>query len=286
MTTDTAKALQQLAEASELICAATAVLGAGNISAGHAACYAKLTEGIAQQTSRAQVHAAHALRRTGAHKLDQFSFQAIEVATKHPTLPNIDDAAGRAITGRAHFRNTRGMMRDWLDIPLGTASERLILADCLLGGIDEAALPTPPWLPQLATEFNDPASDARLVFAASKKLHSARKDLGEGEAAHSKKEQLERESLTFMHAEPKSARKHISDMVAQVKAGKRPIKALLESIGILKKGLRQGLIEYVVNALPSQAAYIEAFFASLDNPAPVAGNRDGLKDAEAQFTGE
>ena len=286
MTTDTAKALQQLAEASELIGAATAVLGAGNIPAGHAACYAKLTERIAQQTSRAQVHAAHALRRTGAHKLDQSSFQAIEEAAEHPKLQNIEDAAGRTITGRTHFRNTRGMMRDWLDIPLGTASERLILADCLLGGVDEAGLPTPPWLPQLATEFNDPASDPRLVFAASKKLHSARKDLGEGEAAEAKKAQLERESLTFMHAEPKSARKHISDLVAQVKAGKRSIKALLESIGIFKKGLRHGLIEYVVKALPSQAAYIEAFFASLDNPATVAGNREGLKAAEAQFTGE
>ncbi|MGH3651401.1 HNH endonuclease signature motif containing protein [Glutamicibacter sp.] len=285
MTADTAQALLQLVQASELIASATAVLSAGNLPAGHAACFARFTERTAQQISRAQVHAAHALRSSGAHKLDQASFQAIGEASEHPTLQNIQDAAGHTITGRTHFRNARGLMHDWLDIPRGTASERLILADCLLGGVDETGQQTPPWLPELATEFNNPTTDPRLLIAASMKLHSARKDLGEGAPALAKKAQLERESLTFMHAEPKSARKHISDMVAQVKAGKRPIKALLDSIGIFKKGLRQGLIEYVVKALPSQAAYIEAFFATLDNPATVAGNREGLKDAEAQFTG-
>jgi hypothetical protein len=286
MTTDTAYALLQLAKARELIDAANAVLGAADLPPGHAAGYAKYTEEIDQSLSRAKIRAAHALRRTGAHKLDQASFQHLGKAFEQPTLQSMQDAAGRTITGRTHFRNTRSMMHDWLDIPRGTASDRLILADCLLGGVDDSGQPTAPWLPELAAEYNDPTIDPRLVMAASTKLHSARKDLGEGAAANAKKAKLERESVAFMHAEPKSARKHISAMVAEVKAGQRPLKALLESIGIFKKGLRQGLIEYVLRVLPSQAAYIEAFFASIDNPATVAGNREGLKDAEAQFTGE
>ncbi|MGO2069724.1 HNH endonuclease signature motif containing protein [Glutamicibacter arilaitensis] len=285
MTTDTAYALLQLAKARELIDAANAVFGAADLPPGHAAGYAKYTEKIDQSLSRAKIRAAHALRHTGAHKLDQASFQHLGEAFEQPTLQSMQDAAGRTITGRTHFRNTRSMMHDWLDIPRGTASDRLILADCLLGGVDDSGQPTVPWLPELAAEYNDPTIDPRLVMAASTKLHSARKDLGEGAAANAKKAKLERESVAFMHAEPKSARKHISAMVAEVKAGQRPLKALLESIGIFKKGLRQGLIEYVLRVLPSQAAYIEAFFASIDNPATVAGNREGLKDAEAQFTG-
>ncbi|HCJ54881.1 MULTISPECIES: HNH endonuclease signature motif containing protein [Glutamicibacter] len=286
MTTDTAYALLQLAKARELIDAANAVFGAADLPPGHAAGYAKYTEEIDQSLSRAKIRAAHALRHTGAHKLDQASFQHLGEAFEQPTPQSMQDAAGRTITGRTDFRNTRSMMHDWLDIPRGTASDRLILADCLLGGVDDSGQPTAPWLPELAAEYNDPTIDPRLVMAASTKLHSARKDLGEGAAANAKKAKLERESVAFMHAEPKSARKHISAMVAEVKAGQRPLKALLESIGIFKKGLRQGLIEYVLRVLPSQAAYIEAFFASIDNPATVAGNREGLKDAEAQFTGE
>ena len=77
-------------------------------------------------------------------------------------------------------------------------------------------------------------------MAASTKLHSARKDLGEGAAANAKKAKLERESVAFMHAEPKSARKHISAMVAEVKAGQRPLKAVLESIAFSKRAYAKG----------------------------------------------
>src|SRR5690606_4271705 len=97
--------------------------------------------------------------------------------------------------------------------------------------------------------------------------------------------QLEAESAAFLRSEPKSARKHINDLVAQIKAGKRPLKALLDGVGIFKRGVRQGLVEYIIRVLPSHAAYIESYFAKLDNPATVAGNRDGLKDLDAQFTG-
>jgi len=282
---DTAQALKDLAEAARLIASATDVLSCADLPAGHAAFFALLTEHISQQQTRAQIQAAHALRRTGAHKLDRASFQAITDAGTNPTFEQIEAATGHTTAGRTHFKSTRGLMCDWLDIPRGAAADRLVQADCLIGGIDDAGLPLDPWLPELAKQFADPTVDPRLVASVAKKLHSARKDLGEGKAGRAKKQQLQADSVAFLRSEPKSARKHINDLIGQVKSGKRPIKALLECIGIFKRGMRQGLVEYVLRLLPSQAAFIEAFFAKLDNPATVAGNRDRLKDADAQFTG-
>ncbi|UTT40493.1 HNH endonuclease [Glutamicibacter mishrai] len=281
---DTAQALKNLAEAGQLIASATAVLS-GDLPAGHAAYFAWLTEHIGQQQARAQIEAAHAVRRTGAHKLDRESFQAISDAGTNPTIEQIEAATGHTTTGRTHFKSARGLMQDWLDIPSSTAGNRLVQADCLIGGIDDAGLPLDPWLPELAEQFADPSVDPRLVAAAALKLHSARKDLGNGKAGRKKKQQLQADAVAFLRAEPKSARKHINDLISQVKSGKRPIKALLDGIGIFKRGVRQGLVEYVLRVLPAHAAFIEAFFAKLDNPATVAGNRDRLKDADAQFTG-
>lgn len=283
---DTAQALKDLATAAQLTASATTVLSQTDLTAGHAAYFALLTEHLGQQQSRTQLHAAHALRRTGAHKLDQASFQAITDAGTNPTLEQIEATHGHTIAGRTHFKSARGLMHDWLDIPRSTAGDRLVQADCLIGRIDEAGQQLDPWLPELAATFTDPTVDPRLVAATASKLHSARKDLGEGKAGRDKLRQLQAKSVAFLNAEPKSARKHINDLVDEVKSGKRPLKALLECIGIFKRGTRQGLVEYVLRVLPSHAAFIEAFFAKVDNPATVAGNRERLKDSEAQFTGE
>lgn len=283
---DTAQALKNLVEAGELIASANAVLATADLPPGHAAYYALLTEHTAQHQMRAQIQAADALRRTGAHKLDQASFQAITDAGTNPTLDQIHAAEGHTTTGRTHFKSATSLMYDWLDIPRSTAGARMVLADCLIGGVDEAGQRTEPWLPELAQEFADPSVDPRPVAATATKLHSARKDLGTGKAGQKKKEQLQADAMAFLRSEPKSARKHISDLVSEVKAGKRPLKALLDSIGIFKRGMRHGLVEYVLRLLPSQAAFIEAYLATLDNPATVAGNRERLKDAESQFTGE
>lgn len=285
MSTATAKALKDLALASQLIDSAANVLGTGDLPAGHAAYFALIVEHAAQCQARAQIIAADALRRSGAHKLDQASFQAITDAGVDPTLEQIEAAEGHTTTGRTHFKDAKDLMTGWLDIPRSTASARLVQADCLLGGVNEAAEPLAPWLPELAAQFHDPNIDPRLVAAAALKLHSTRKDLGEGKSGEAKKAQLEAESAAFLRSEPKSARKHINDLVAQIKAGKRPLKALLDGVGIFKRGVRQGLVEYIIRVLPSHAAYIESYFAKLDNPATVAGNRDGLKDLDAQFTG-
>ena len=286
MSTDIAQALKDLANAKALAASATRRLAHAGLTAGHAAYFALLTEDLAQELTRTQVHAAAALRSTGAHKLDQESFQAITDLGPDASIEEIDAAKGRTTTGRTHFKDVKGLMTGWLDIPRSTATARLVQADCLLGGVDEAGQPTEPWLPELAAQFQDPNIDPRLVASAAMKLHSVRKALGEGNAAEVKKQQLQAESAAFLRSEPKSARKHINDLVAQVKAGKRPLKALLDGIGIFKRGMRKGLVEYLFRVLPSQSAYIDAYFANLDNPSTVAGNRQGLKDVDAQFTGE
>jgi len=232
MSTNIAQALKDLANAKALAASATRRLAQGVLTPGQAAYFALLTENMTQELTRTQVHAAAALRTTGAHKLDQESFQAITDLGPNPTVEEIDAAKGHTTTGRTHFKDAKGLMTGWLDIPRSTAAARLVQADCLLGGIDEAGEPTEPWLPELAVQFEDPGMDPWLVASAAMKLLSLRKDLGEGKAGEAKKQQLQAESAAFLRSEPKYARKHINDLVAQVKTGKRPLKALLDGIGI------------------------------------------------------
>ncbi|UYQ76813.1 HNH endonuclease [Glutamicibacter sp. JL.03c] len=286
MSTATAQALANLAAASELLAAATAALSDPGLSAGHAACFGLLLETLGAGQSRAQIEAAHALRRTGAHKLDQPSLHAAAQAGADPTMDHFAAAEGRTTAGRTAFRSARSFMQDWLDIPRSTAHDRLIQADCLIGGVDESGAPTEPWLEDLAEDFADPALDPRLLAATALKLHSTRKDLPAGAAGAEQKQRLQSDARQLMHSEPKSARKHIATMVAQVKAGKRPLKALLDEVGLFRRGTRRGLIEYILRVLPSQAAAIEAHFASTGNPATQAGDRQGLQEAEGEFTGD
>ncbi len=286
MSTATAQALQDLATANKLYASATAVLSTSELPAGHAAYFVLATENHASVQSRAQLHAAHALRTSGAHKLDQTSLQIIADLGAEPSMEQLIAAEGHTTMGRTHYRSARAMMHDWLDIPRSTVNDRLVQADCLIGGIDESGAPLPPWLPKLSQQFANPEVDPRLVLATATKLHSVRKDLDDDEAGEAQKEQLESQALQMIAGEPKSARKHIGELVAQVKAGKRPLKALLEEVGLYRRGLRKGLVEYILRVLPSQAAVIEAFFAALANPSTLAGNRDALQDTEAEFTGE
>jgi len=286
MSTATAQALADLAAASELLAAATAALSDPELSAGHAACFGLLLESLGAGQSRAQISVAHALRRTGAHKLDQPSLHAVAQAAADPTMDNLAAAEGQTTAGRTAFRSARSFMQDWLDIPRNTAHDRLIQADCLIGGVDESGHPTEPWLEDLALDFADSAFDPRLIAATALKLHSTRKDLPEGAGGAEQKQQLQSDARKLIHSEPKSARKHIANMVAQVKAGKRPLKALLDEVGLFRRGTRRGLIEYILRVLPSQAAAIEAHFASTGNPATQAGDRQGLQEAEAEFTGD
>ncbi len=285
MSTQTAQALKDLADAKALMASALQRLS-GDIPAGHAAYKAMLIEAVSEDVAREQIHSAHALRATGAHKLTQDSLQNITEAGLDPTMEQLEAAEGRTTTGRTHFKDAKGLMVHWLGIPLGTASTRLVQADCLIGGVDEAGQAIAPWLPELAEEFEGRNLDPRLVASTALKLHSARKDLGEGKAGEAKKQELQDQATAFLRAEPKTARKHINDLISQIKSGQRPMKALLDEIGIFKRGMRKGLVEYLLRVLPSQDAYVQAFFTRLGNPGTAAGNRQGLKDAEAQFTGQ
>lgn len=280
------EALRQLADAAKLVASATAALAAPDLPAGHAACFAMLTEHLGQQLTRAQIYAAEAARRTGAHKLDQESLQAISDAGSDPSAQELSAAAGRTTRGRTHFKHTADFLHGWLRIPLSTARERLVQADCLVAGVNDAGQITGPWLPALAREFSDANTDPRLVVAASKKIHAVRNDLGQDHVREAAKTKLQSDAVHFIKNEPETARKHLSELVAEVKSGTRQMKALLAEIGFFKVGTRNGLVEYLLRVLPSQASVIEAFLQQLNNPKTIAGNRDALRDLDSELTGE
>ncbi|WP_417374037.1 HNH endonuclease signature motif containing protein [Glutamicibacter protophormiae] len=280
--TTSTEAVGKLAEARSLIAAAWAEAADADLPAGHAAYFALLVEQLGQEFARAQLFAADLLRRTGAHQLDADSFQAIADAGAQPSAEDLARAAGRTTMGRTPYKNTVGLLHNWLGIPLGTVRDRLAQADCLIAQVTTAGHRAQPLLPQLAAEFTAPRSDPRLVLSASRLIHGAQKDFGPGPAGERARAGIQAEAVALIREQPATARKHVADLIHQLKSGKRPLGALLSEIGLFKLGRRKGLENYLLRLLPSQAEVLDAHLRKVDNPKTEAGNREELHRQAAE----
>ncbi|GAA1405040.1 hypothetical protein AUR04nite_07330 [Glutamicibacter uratoxydans] len=272
---DSSEALVQLGRAAELFTGAVAALD-GQIPAGHAAYAARLIEDLGKHLVRAQISAAHAVRSSGAHKLDQESLQLINDAGLRPTLADAKAAAGHTTTARTHYRNAADLLSGWLALPISTVRERITHADCLIGQVTDAGEPAKPALGLLARQFANPQLDPRLILAAARKIHAARKDLGAGAAGRRASRQLQRQALDFIAQQPATARKHINTLVAAAVGEKHSKKGLQDRAGIYRLGMRQGLEHLLIKCLPTQAEAMFAVFRAIDNPKTIAGNREKL----------
>lgn len=281
-TSTSTEAVGKLAEARSLIAAAWADVADADLPAGHAAYFALLVEQLGQEFARAQLFAADLLRRTGAHQLDADSFQAIADAGEHPSAEDLARAAGRTTMGRTPYKNTAGLLHNWLGIPLGTARDRLAQTDCLIAQVTTAGHRAAPLLPQLAAEFTAPRSDPRLVLSASRLIHGAQKDFGPGPAGQKARANIQAEAVALIREQPATARKHVADLIHQLKSGKRPLGALLSEIGLFKLGRRKGLEHYLLRVLPSQAEVVDAHLRKVDNPKTETGNREELHRQAAE----
>lgn len=275
------EALLDLSAADRLLGSAVSALSDPDVPAGHAAYAALLIEHLSQQLSRAQLHAAEAVRRTGAHKLDADSLQAIADGGLEPTPQQVEAAAGRTTGGRTHFKKALDLLAGWLNVPVSTARERLSSADCLIAQVTDAGEPAAPALPVLAGALDDPGTDPRLVISAARKLRAADKDLGTGPEAEQTRVELQELALELIRSQPATARKHISALIAQAVGEQRPPEALLSQIGIYPLGIRNGLERFLVKLLPSQGETMHAIFRAIDNPKTMAGNRDALAEQAA-----
>ncbi len=278
------EALMNLSQADRMLGSAVSALSAPDVPAGHAAYAALLIEHLAQQLSRAQLRAAEAVRRTGAHKLDTDSLQAIADGGLEPTPQDVEAAAGRTTVARTHFKKALDLLASWLNVPVSTARDRLAAADSLIAQVTDAGEPAGPALPVLAAAFDDPDTDPRLVISAARKIRAADKDLGTGPEAEQTRAELQELSLELIRSQPATARKHISALVAQAVGERRPPEALLSQIGVYPLGIRNGLERFLVKLLPSQGETMHAIFRAVDNPKTMAGNRDALAEQAAALT--
>ena len=277
--------LAQLAEAATLIQHATAALAGREPAPGHAAYFALLVEHVSEQLVRAQLHAVDALRRTGAHRLDPDSFQAIRDAGLDPSPADIGATRGRTTMGRSYYTNTVDLLHGWLNIPLTTARERIQQAEALIATISETGSRTEPLMPELAGQFAGQDTDPRLLLSAARQIRGANKDLGTGPEATGAREQLERDAITLIRDQPQSARKHLNRMVEQAVSADRPLEALLAESGLYRRGLKRGLVTYQLKVLPQDAELLESVFTQIDNPKTIAGNRDALNTLVANRYG-
>lgn len=261
--------IQELAQAGTLIASATtAIAGDPQLAAGHAAYAAWLVEELSKELARAQLHTADALRRTGAHKLDADSLQAITQAGLNPG--DLSATVGSTTTGRTHYKKSLDVLVNWLNLPLSSARDRLAQVDNLIAQVNDAGERTEPRFEVLAATFTTD-TDPRLVLSAARHIQSVRKDLDEANCTA-----LQRDCVGFM-AEPATARKHIKDAVDHSVSDERPEEALLDEIGVYKRGMSRGLCAYLVKMLPSQAPLMDSLREAMDNPKTMAGNRDLLR---------
>lgn len=275
------QAISSLGAAAVIIDEAITALS-GEIPAGHAAFAALLIEELVKITTRAQIHGAHAVRRTGAHKLDSGSLQAIRDAGLHPQPEQIP--AGHTTTERTHYKKAADLLSGWLQIPISTARERIGYADALIARVDDAGQSHKPTLGLLAAEFSGDI-DPRLILSTARKIKSADKSLGTGRKAESTRRRLQRDAIGFMRQQPATARRHINTLVSQAIGDKRPKKALLAQAGVYRQGLKQGLEHILIKCLPTQAEAFYAIFRSIDNPKTIAGNRQALAQMMAKLAG-
>lgn len=281
MDTSNAHPLEQLAQAATLIQQATDAVAQLQPPAGHAAYFGLLVERLNEQLVRAQVHAADAIRRTGAHQLDPESLDAIRDAGLHPSPAALRATEGKLTRGRSTHNNAVDLLHGWLNIPLSTARERLHQADALIATVDATGTRGEPLLPELAEQFTGEQTDPRLLLSAARQIRSVKKDLGTGPTAAEAQEKLEQDALSLIREQPQTARKHLSRLVEQCRSAQRPLDALLSEVGFYRRGLKGGLVYYYLKVLPQDAEMFESVFSKIDNPKTLAGNRDALNAAIA-----
>lgn len=278
MTTEnsTKQALAQLAYASVLMESATAALARVQLAPGHAAYFAWLAEQAAQRVTRAEIHAADALRSTGAHLLDEPSYQAIADAGLQPSEEDLDKTRGQLTAGRSYYKDTASMIKEWLNQPIGAAKGRLAHADSLIAQVSDAGQRLGPRYPQLAEEFQRPETEPGLLLSAATQLRKAEPELSSSPDADRARAELESDAIALIRHEPATARKHMSRMIEQEAAERRPLSALLAEVGLYRSGMRRGLVHYRLSMLPQDAELIESMCAQIDNPKTIAGNREQL----------
>ncbi|WP_313810478.1 HNH endonuclease signature motif containing protein [Glutamicibacter sp.] len=274
-----------LAEAHALIDQAARQLAQVEIPAAQAAFAARFTEVLAMDLTRAQLYTADAVRRTNAHQLSEGSFQAISAAGLHPSAEEIEALPSAMCSGRSAYKGTVDLLHDWLGMPLSSARDRLVSTDALVAGVSTSGDRTGPGLNILAGAIHE--LDPRLLCSAARAIHGAQKDLGTSAQGLRVREELQVEAVELIREQPATARKHISAMIKALKSGDRPTEALLSEIGLFKRAPRKdGLIEYLLRVLPSQAEAIEASYREAENPKTDAGNRDELHRLLREAAGE
>lgn len=276
-TSGTEAALDQLAQAVNLIDSATAAFAADEPAAGHAAYFAWLVEQAGERLTRAQVHAAHGLRASGAHLLEPDSYQAIRQAGLQPSVEDLARTRGRKTTGRSYFKNTVDLYKGWLNLGVGVAQDRINMADALVAGITEAGQRTAPRFGRLGDELANPGTNPALVLTAARQLRKAEPDLGAGPQAGEACERLQEDAITLIRHEPGTARRHLPRLIEQSLGENRPLAALLGEAGLFRRGMRRGLMHYLLKVMPQDAELIESLCVQIDNPKTIAGNRDELK---------
>lgn len=274
----THQALVQLAHAVKLIEAATATLAQADLSAGHAAYFAWLTEQTAQRVTRAEIHAADAVRRTAAHQLDEPSFQAIIDAGLDPKPVDLKQTEGQYCVGRSYYKEPAAMLGEWLNLGFNPANTRLVQADSLIAQVSDTGQRLEPRYRQLGEEFQRANTQPALLLSAATQLRKAEATLAQAPDAQQARDELESDAMALIRHEPATALKHIKGMINQTLGEDRPLAALLAEVGLYRSGKRRGLVHYRLSILPQDAELIESLCAQIDNPATIAGNREELKN--------
>lgn len=238
------------------------------------------TEALAHETVRTQIHCAHLLEATGAHRLEVTQIDAVRSGTCDVTSEPV------LTTSRPSYNGTAQLLSAWLNIDIFEARRRVNDAHLMICQFDPQGNQCPAQFPGLAQRFSTAGPDPRETLSAARRLEKFEPALGEfdspGTAStlDSTGQLLEHAALKILaEPEPKTRSKKLNRLIKSAKE-----QATLEdpqaAAGIYRKGEKDGLIIYELRLVPLDAEDFESLLSQADNPRTEAGA------ASRQLSGE
>lgn len=228
-------------------------------------------EETADESVRAQVHAAHLIEASAAHGLSVLELDALRETDPDLALPP------QLCQGRPSFNSPEELTAAWLDLDFFEARRRLADAHHVIAQFDYQHQQYPPQFTRLAARFADPDQHPREVLSAARRLEKFEEPVPEfaAPAACSAQdpsgallEQLVDDALDEPQSTTRQRRVNKIFKQARTQAEEEDPAALA---GLFRRGTRRGLTRIELLLDPLGAELFDSIVAQADNPRTQAG---------------
>lgn len=234
---------------------------------------AAAAEETADESVRAQIHAAHLIEASAAHGLSVLELDALRETEPDLALPP------QLCEGRPSFTSPEELAAAWLDVDFFEARRRMADAHHVIAQFDYQHQQHPPQFTRLAARFADPGQHPREILSAARRLEKFEEPAAEfaapctasaQDASGALLEQLIDDALDEPQSTSRQRRVNKIFKQARTQAEEEDPAALA---GLFRRGTRHGLtcIELLLD--PLGAELFDSIVAQADNPRTQAGQQ-------------